>query len=155
MVEQALRDVVRQALVLCATEGLPAGHHFYLTFRTQSSGVEIPDHLRRRHPEEMTIVLQNQFWDLEVDAEKFSVSLTFNGEMERLVVPLTALSSFVDPHVKFGLQFNADSAEDGVVSQVTPANVEPSEAAADDATDAPATAAPTADVVALDAFRKK
>ena len=150
MVEQALRGVVRQALDVAAAEGLPGGHHFYLTFRTDLPGVEIPDHLRARHPQEMTIVLQHQFSDLHVDANKFSVSLAFNGTPELLVVPHSALTAFVDPHVKFGLQFNAETSDDAVTT-LAPANTE----ATTEADNTDDEAAPTAEVVTLDAFRKK
>lgn len=110
MVEDALRGVVRQALEITAKEGLPGVHHFYITFRTRYPGVEISPHLIGRHPEEMTIVLQNQFWGLDVTPEFFEVTLSFNKVNERLHVPFAAVSSFADPASKFGLQFNVDPA---------------------------------------------
>jgi hypothetical protein len=107
MVENALRGVVRQALASVVEQGLPGNHHFYLTFRTNHPGVEIADRLRAQYPQEMTIVLQHQFWGLEVGDEHFVVNLSFSNAPERLKVPYAALVSFVDPSVKFGLQFQA------------------------------------------------
>lgn len=110
-VEVALRGVVRRALEYTADHGLSGDHHFFITFRTTDDGVHIADHLRARHPEEMTIVLQHQFWDLEVGTEAFSVSLRFGGRLTPLRIPFTAISAFGDPSVNFGLQFSAPSAK--------------------------------------------
>jgi hypothetical protein len=106
MVEEALRGVVGKALGQVAKRGLPGDHHFYITFRSDDPGVQIPDHLRQRYPSEMTIVLQHQFWGLEVGEEAFSVTLTFSDVPERLTVPYAALVAFADPSVRFGLQFD-------------------------------------------------
>ncbi|MCB9978719.1 MAG: hypothetical protein H6862_03825 [Rhodospirillales bacterium] len=105
MVEGALRGVVRQAVEEVVASGLPGDHHFYITFMTDYPGVEIPAYLRDRYPGEMTIVLQYQFYDLKVDREKMSVTLSFNNVPERLVIPLAAVSIFADPSVNFALQF--------------------------------------------------
>ncbi len=105
MVEGALRGVVRQAVDEVVKDGLPGDHHFYITFITDYPGVEIPDYLRDRYPGEMTIVLQYQFYDLTVDEEKMSVTLSFNNVPERLTIPLNAISIFADPSVNFALQF--------------------------------------------------
>jgi len=105
LVREALRDVPRQALRLAASEGLPGEHHFYLTFRTSHPGVAISPGLHARYPELMTIVLQNQYQDLAVGEEAFSVTLRFGGAPERLHVPFTALVAFADPSASFGLQF--------------------------------------------------
>lgn len=105
MVENALRGVVRQAVQEVVEKGLPGDHHFYITFLTDYPGVNIPDYLRERYPGEMTIVLQYQFYDLSVDSEKLSVTLSFNNVQERLVIPLAAVSIFADPSVNFALQF--------------------------------------------------
>src|SRR5689334_15542809 len=105
MVEQALRGVVREALTRAAKNGLPGSHHFYVTFRTGHPGVSIPDYLVAKYPEEMTIVLEHQFWDLEVDGDLLRVTLSFQNRPERLVVPFGAITAFADPSVKFGLQF--------------------------------------------------
>jgi hypothetical protein len=120
MVETALRGVVRQALASVIERGLPGSHHFYLTFRTTHPGVEIADRLHAQYPQDMTIVLQHQFWGLEVNDEYFVVNLSFSNIPERLKVPYAALVSFVDPSVKFGLQFQVPSdgaAKDGMADK--------------------------------------
>jgi hypothetical protein len=88
-----------------AEHGLPGEHHFYIGFRTDFPGVEVPRHLRAQYPEEMRIVLQNQFWGLEVSPEAFSVLLNFGGSRQRLMVPFAALTTFADPSADFGLRF--------------------------------------------------
>lgn len=108
MVETAMRSVVRQALEKARTDGLPGDHHFYITFRTDHPDVIVPQRLRERYPEEMTIVLQHQFWDLNADADGFEVDLSFNQKMEHLRIPFDALITFADPSVNFGLQFHVD-----------------------------------------------
>src|SRR5471030_1683004 len=105
MVENALRGVVRQAISIAAADGLPGGHHFYVTFKTAAPGVEISDHLHVKYPDEMTIVIEHQFWDLTVAAEGFAITLSFNNRPERLSIPFAAITAFADPSVKFGLQF--------------------------------------------------
>ena len=107
MVEQALRNVVREALLCAAEHGLPGDHHFYLTFSTRFPGVQIPDYLHEQYPEEMTVVIQYQFYDLEVTEETVGVTLSFNNTQERIVVPLSAITTFADPSVNFALQFQA------------------------------------------------
>jgi len=114
MVEEALRGVVRKALQHAHEKGLPGDHHFYLTFRTKAPGVSIPDYLHDQYPEEMTIVLQHQFWDLTLEDERFTVTLSFKNRPAELVIPYAALSAFVDPSVKFGLQFTVEG--DGRIS---------------------------------------
>ncbi len=106
-VEAAMRQVVARALAYVAANGLPGEHHFYLTFRTDYPGVVIPPRLRTQYPQEMTIVLQHQFWDLTMDEESglFSVGLSFGGVPASLVVPLGSLTGFVDPYVRYGLRF--------------------------------------------------
>ncbi len=105
MVESALRGVVRQAVEEVMKDGLPGDHHFYITFLTDYPGVAIPDYLRERYPGEMTIVLQYQFYDLTIDEDQMSVTLSFNNVPERLTIPLGAISIFADPSVNFALQF--------------------------------------------------
>ena len=112
MVEKALRGVVRQALSEVVKDGLSDDHHFYITFFTDHPGVKIPAYLKDRYPGEMTIVLQHQFYDLEVDEEKFTVMLSFNNVPERLMIPLAAVTIFADPSVNFALQFQPLSEED-------------------------------------------
>jgi hypothetical protein len=108
LVEGALRTVVRDVLGRLASEGLPPPHHFYVTFRTGAPGVELADYLRERYPAEMTIVLQHQFWGLEVDEDGFAVTLSFNDVPQRLRVPFEAIKVFADPAAEFGLQFTIE-----------------------------------------------
>ncbi len=155
MVEAAKRGVVRQALreVLARGGQLPGEHHFYITFRTDAEGVELPDYLRAKYPTEMTIVLQYQFYDLSVEAERFSVTLSFGGVLRRLVIPYITIITFADPSVNFVLQFQPDDMPDLLIEEEeeeVAADVD--EPAAEDAADAPKT---TGTVVTLDAFRKK
>lgn len=105
MVQDALKGVVRKVLADAAKEGLPGEHHFYVSFRTGAPGVRISQRLREKYPDEMTIVLQHQFWDLQVHEHTFEVGLSFSGIPERLLVPYDALSGFFDPSVEFGLKF--------------------------------------------------
>ncbi len=105
LVQDSLRSVVRDVLTKTAVKGLPGQHHFYISFKTGFPGVDLPDYLKQQYPEEITIVLQYEYWDLEVEASRFFVTLCFNDIHERLTVPFNAIVSFVDPSVKFGLQF--------------------------------------------------
>lgn len=106
LVQEALRGVVRKVLTEAAQAGLPGEHHFYIAFDTAAPGVRISSRIRQKYPEEMTIVLQHQFWDFVVSDTHFEVSLSFGGIPERLVVPFTAVKGFFDPSVQFGLQFD-------------------------------------------------
>ena len=110
IVQEALRAVVGRVLgqIEAAHGELPGNHHFYITFKTGAPGVSIPGHLRQRFPDEMTIVLQNKFWDLKVEEDTFSVGLSFNQQPSKLVIPFAAITAFVDPSVEFGLQFQVD-----------------------------------------------
>ncbi len=146
MVQRALLSVLREALVEVAEEGLPEDHHFFIGFRTADPGVAVPSFLRERYPEEMTVVLQNQFWDLEVDDEGFSVTLAFGGSRHPIFVPWEAVITFVDPPAEFALQFDlpetgleAPEAEDASAAQEA----------------APGSPQATAPVVNLRDFRKK
>jgi hypothetical protein len=152
MMERALRGVIREALTVAAKTGLPGEHHFYLTFRTGDAGVEIPPRLHQRHPDEMTIVLQHQFWGLEVGEERFSVTLSFDRVHERLTIPYSAITAFVDPSVQFGLQFPSTTAAGPAAEKPAEAKDEPTPAAAAPPAEG---ADPSGRVVALDAFRKK
>ena len=151
MAQDALRGVVKAALKRAASpEGLPGQHHLYITFRTGAPGVSLPADLLAKYPDEMTIVLQHQYWGLEVEDDLFSVTLSFNNRQERLTVPFAAIARFTDPAVKFGLQFETDGSEE---EPGKPVGKLPAPVAA-----APKAAAPPpngADVVTLDAFRKK
>jgi hypothetical protein len=113
MVEDALRGVLRQALEITQAQGLPGAHHFYITFDTTHPDVEIAGSLRALHPNEMTIVLQHQFWDLKVLDEHFEITLSFSGVSQHLSVPFAAVTAFADPHAKFGLQFHVEFEEQG------------------------------------------
>ena len=97
IVENALKGVVREALTRAAAVGLPGDHHFYITYRTDAPGVQVPQSLREQYPEEITIVIQHQFWDLVIDQDLFSVSLSFAGKKEHLEVPFSAITGFADP----------------------------------------------------------
>jgi hypothetical protein len=148
--EEALRHVVVRALAYAGAHGLPGEHHFYVSFLTDVPGVTIPARLSAQYPHEMTIVLQHQFWDLQVDEPGgwFSVGLSFGGIPTTLKVAFSALTAFADPHVQFGLRFRPQG-EDA-------ANDQPAEAPP--AVEAPPEPAPQGEapqVVSLDAFRKR
>jgi hypothetical protein len=141
MVETALRGVVREVLARAAQDGLRGAHHFYVSFRTDIPGVALPDHLLDKYPEEMTIVLQHQFWGLQVGDQEFSVTLSFQNRPEQLIIPFAAVTSFADPSVKFGLQFEVPA------TAALPVNVS--------AEEAPKPPRQAAEIVTLDKFRKK
>lgn len=152
LMQEAMRGVVRAALQQGASSrGLPGKHHFYITFRTRSAGVVIPENLGARYPEEMTIVLEHQFWDLEVYPDRFRVILKFNGQPHPIVIPFQAITRFFDPSVKFGLQFEQNLGEEARLASGDVAK--PAAAAAEE--DAAPAAADSGSVVKLDAFRKK
>jgi len=114
IVQEALRAVVGRVLGEVETAGgLPGEHHFYITFKTQAQGVDIPRHLAERFPDEMTIVIQNRFWDLKVKPDGFEVGLSFNQVPAKLIIPFAAVTGFVDPAVNFALQFQAQIDDDG------------------------------------------
>lgn len=113
IVQEALRAVVGRVLSgIQSNLDLPGGHHFYITFKTQAPGVAIPDHLRQRFPDEMTVVLQNKFWDLVVDDQGFEVGLTFSQVPTKLSIPFAAITAFVDPAVEFALHFQVPDDEE-------------------------------------------
>jgi hypothetical protein len=115
IVQEALRAVVGRVLgEVEATGHLPGEHHFYITFKTAAAGVDIPKHLSDRFPDEMTIVIQNRFWDLKVRPEGFEVGLSFNQTPSKLSIPFAAITGFVDPAVNFALQFQAQGEESGL-----------------------------------------
>jgi uncharacterized protein len=111
MVERALRGVVREAISAAVADGLPGAHHFYITFKTGAPGVAIGEQLRSKYPDEMTIVIEHQFWELTVTPDEFAVTLSFNNRPERLTIPFAAITAFADPSVKFGLQFQETPSE--------------------------------------------
>ena len=116
LAQEALRGVVRRVLIEAGKDGLPGEHHFFIAFDTRHPGVRISDRLREKHPEEMTIVLQHQFWDLNVTEHTFEVGLSFGNVPERLLVPFEALKGFFDPSVQFGLQFDVQRSGDAEVA---------------------------------------
>jgi len=147
MVEKALMEVVRDSLRHIATHGLPGDQHFYITFKTQFPGISIPTHLSERYADEMTIVLQHQFWDVVVEKDYFSVDLSFNHKRETLTIPYAALTAFADPSAEFGLQFTSSIANIPVEEDTPP--TEPVEETIE------ADSEKQGEVITLDAFRKK
>jgi hypothetical protein len=148
MAQEALRGVVKAALKRAASEGLPGAHHFYITFKTDAPGVSGPSDLLAKYPDEMTIVLQHQYWDLAPGETFFSVTLQFSGQPKRLSVPYGAVTRFYDPSVQFLLQFEPPPAATAV--EAKPAAPQPHEG------EAPAaTAEDGSKIVSLDQFRKK
>lgn len=111
LVQEALRGVVRNVLSETSRNGLQGDHHFFITFRTTAPGLRLSNRMRERYPEEMTIILQHQFWDLAVTDHAFEVGLSFNKAPERLLIPFAAITSFVDPSVQFGLKFDVAEKE--------------------------------------------
>lgn len=156
-VDDALRGVARRVLRDVGEHGLTGTHHFYISFRTSHPGVEMPDYLRARYPEEITVVLQHQFWGLEVTEEQFTVTVSFNRQNERLVVPFAALTAFVDPSVRFGLQFEDGKAEAGATSgpETRPPSGPDGPGGGKPEPKAMEKTEPASKVVTLDAFRKK
>ncbi len=154
-IANALRHVVVQAIEHVTVHGLPGGHHFYIAFRTDYPGVVIPPHLRAQYPEEMTIVLQNQFWDLKIDHQTraINVGLSFGGIPSTLMIPLDALVSFTDPQIRYGLRF--DPIEPPPKTTALLPVPQPTEAAPEavPAGEEPPKEAPQ--VVSLDAFRRR
>jgi hypothetical protein len=150
--EEAQRQVALRAIGYAAEHGLPGAHHFYLTFRTDYPGVLIPSRLSAQYPEEMTIVLQHQYWDLKVDEDEVvTVGLSFSGIPATLVIPSGAIIGFADPHVRFGLRMQPRAFEDdeNLVEEGEDSEVEAEETiATPEMTETP-------QVVSLDAFRRR
>jgi len=158
LTDAALRGVVREALKRAEKQGLIGAHHFRLTFRTHYPGVEIPDFLREQYPEEMTIIIQHQFWGLKVKENHFEVTLTFRKVPATLAIPFHALTAFVDPGVQFGLQFQTDEIEGEhfAHTSATPPEL-PAQVKAPQGEESKPSEKPAApgEVVSLDSFRKK
>ena len=161
LAQNALKGVVREALRIAETTGLPGEHHFYISFNTRHPGVELSEKISQRYPREMTIVLQHQYWNLRVHEDRFEVELSFDNVPEHLVVPFDAVKGFLDPAVQFGLQFETQgpatarpreveapktASFKSEVQPALPAAAEPEERPAQDE---------AAKVVSLDQFRKK
>lgn len=185
LAQDALRGVVKTVLTEVARTGLPGEHHFYITFNTQAQGVRISPRLLEKYPDDMTIVLQHQFWDLQANEQAIEIGLSFDGIPEKLYIPYTAIITFIDPSVHFSLQFEVtgemdedddafdgemlipiDENDDGIIAVMAPnedtGDLEPSdgtdtdEEAANESEDDSKPAKPEgAEVVSLDAFRKK
>jgi len=156
LARDALRGVLKHVLADAAEHGLPGEHHFYITFLSKAEGVKISPRLLSQYPQEMTVILQHQFWDLVVTDDRFEVGLSFNGIPERLVVPFSSIKSFFDPSVQFGLQFEPTDepvVEDAPAVETLPVAVAPEASA--ETSDEPAKQGEGAEVVRLDRFRKK
>ena len=150
MIDQAMRGVVREALIRVSANGLPGEHHFFISYATGHPGVKMSDQLRSRYPKEITIVLQHQFWDFKVEDAQFGVTLSFGGVPEKLVVPYAALTAFADPSVKFGLQFQQMEMFDAeIVDQHS------HQQAVSVSLDGEEEELGTAEIISLDSFRKK
>ena len=148
LAQDALRGVIRSALERAALpDGIPGAHHFYVTFKTRAPGVSVPPDILAKYPDEMTVVLQHQYWDLKVEPSKFSVMLKFGGMPKVLAMPYTAVTRFYDPSVQFLLQFEAPSTIEELAADVAAA--EPERAPPQDGDD------DGPKVVSLDQFRKK
>lgn len=163
LVQNALRGVIRKVLSEVEKTGLPGNHHFFITFVTTAPGVRISNRIREQYPEQMTIVLQHQFWDLEVGETGFGIGLSFSDVPEKLHVPYAAVRGFYDPSVNFELEFDVadaeaddDSGEGAETAKVDEAGAA-KRAASEEADKGAGEAAEdgTADVVSLDTFRKK
>jgi len=162
LARDALRGVLRRVLSDAAAHGLPGDHHFFITFLSTAEGVKLSSRLLAQYPDEMTIILQHQFWDLVVTEDRFEVGLSFGGIPERLVVPFAAIKSFFDPSVQFGLQFDPAEAAPEAPAKNLPAApasssvaVPPPAAAASPKADEPTKPGEGAEVVRFDRFRKK
>jgi len=177
LTQKALRGVVRAVLSDAAKKGLPADHHFYIGFDTHAPGVKLSERLRTQYPEQMTIILQHQYWDLSVNDHGFEVGLSFGGIPEKLSVPFDAINSFFDPSVQFGLQFEEVGEGQDIHSPAANVQDKPSEkkprtvsaprapVASQTASTSPAPVVPEVEqkpikpsggeVVRLDRFRKK
>ena len=155
LARDALRGVLRRVLTDAAEHGLPGDHHFFITFLSTAEGVKLSPRLLAQYPEEMTVILQHQFWDLTVTEDRFEVGLSFGGIAERLVVPFNSIKSFFDPSVQFGLQFEPADAPAASLPAVPAAAAPTVPTPAVENKDGPAKPSEGAEVVRLDRFRKK
>lgn len=145
LMHKAMRGLIQSVLQDVSVNGLPGAHHFFITFDTKADGVEIADWLRARYPDEMTVVIQNWFENLEVTDEGFSVTLNFGNSPEPLIIPFDAIRTFIDPSVEFGLRFESHDEEE---------EEDEDEEEDDDPDDDPPPAPRDAEIVRLDRFRK-
>jgi uncharacterized protein len=157
LARDALRGVLRQVLTDAAANGLPGEHHFFITFLSTAEGVKLSPRLLAQYPEEMTVILQHQFWDLVVSEDRFEVGLSFGGIPERLVVPFNSIKSFFDPSVQFGLQFDPQEAGGEMPASANLPAVSPAAGlpAPLPAAEEPPKGNEGATVVRIDRFRKK
>jgi uncharacterized protein len=161
LARDALRSVLRRVLTDAAEHGLPGEHHFFITFLSTAEGVKLSPRLLAQYPEEMTVILQHQFWDLVVTEDRFEVGLSFGGIPERLVVPFNSIKSFFDPSVQFGLQFEPADAAEAAATNLPAVPAASSSAlavpavVAEKTDDEPPKPSEGAEVVRLDRFRKK
>jgi hypothetical protein len=155
LARDALRGVLRRVLTDAAEHGLPGDHHFFITFLSTAEGVKLSPRLLAQYPEEMTVILQHQFWDLTVTEDRFEVGLSFGGIAERLVVPFNSIKSFFDPSVQFGLQFEPADAPAANLPAVPAPTAPTVPTPAIENKDEPAKPNEGAEVVRLDRFRKK
>ncbi|WP_273726537.1 SspB family protein [Brucella gallinifaecis] len=182
LAQEALRGVIRKVLAEVAATGLPGNHHFFITFLTGAPGVRISSRLKEKYPEQMTVVLQHQYWDMVVTDQQFEIGLSFGDVPEKLTIPFSAIRGFYDPSVNFELEFDvsvvqptSDNDEGDNLSSIEPISsddtsektksksksrkpaADKGDAAATDqsASDDDIEAKPSADVVSLDSFRKK
>lgn len=166
LVQNALRGVIRKVLSEIEKTGLPGNHHFFITFVTTAPGVRISNRIREQYPEQMTIVLQHQFWDLEVNETGFGIGLSFSDVPEKLYVPYAAVRGFYDPSVNFELEFDVADAEgetegeeaadkEASTGETAPIVQDGATQAAENASAASGDEGAAADIVSLDAFRKK
>jgi hypothetical protein len=160
LARDALRGVLRRVLSDAAAHGLPGEHHFFITFLSKDEGVKLSPRLLAQYPEEMTVILQHQFWDLVVSDDRFEVGLSFGGVPERLVVPFSAIKSFFDPSVQFGLKFEpsdvaAEAPKNAPAAPAPSAGTAPAPLPSTETSEEPAKPSEGAEVVRLDRFRKK
>jgi hypothetical protein len=149
LIDNALRGVVREVMRQIHKNGLPGDHHCYISFSTRHPGVDIGSDLLKKYPEEMTIVLQHQFWNMEVHDDYFSVVLSFNKSRQKLVIPFAALTAYADPSIKFGLQFKLPLDDEDPESFMDPAEMPKKQTKREKTEDS------TAQIISLDSFRKK
>jgi hypothetical protein len=145
LIDGAMRGMVRDVMRRVQSEGLPGEHHFYISYDTQYPGVKMSDGLRAKYPKNITIVMQHQFWDFKVEDAQFHVTLSFGGAPEKLTVPFAALTAFADPSIKFGLQFQTTASDEAIFPEAVEIQAI-DEAAAEEG---------AAEIISLDAFRKK
>lgn len=159
LMQESMRSVMKDALRLVAKNGLPGDHHFYVSFKTSFPGVDIPDYLKEEYPDNITIVLQYEYWDLEVNENNFYITLCFNDVHERIAVPFGAVVSFVDPSVRFGIHFTPAETEESELFSLEESQQQKKPKRKPRAAKKEVPLSPViengSNVIALDAFRRK